>query len=185
MDERVLVRCRRTPATTAAAAPDGESSSATHCAGCRPSRRIATRYGSGSGLAAAHSSPMTRVSNHASLPMLLSINSALGRGAFVTAAVRTPVRSIHSMSRSRPGVVSLLSWLAARSRKRCSFCALKASASATDFWGNRSAQMAGFERPLILSRKKASEMGLPPSKPSSSRTSRNTSSAVWRESELS
>ena len=61
-----------------------------------PRARIATRYGSGSGLARAHSSPMMRGRKKSKLgwpamvPMEESISSAFARGAFVTAAQGTP-----------------------------------------------------------------------------------------------
>ena len=162
------------PAATAAVAPAGLSSNATHLlASPAPTRRMPSRYGSGHGLALAHSVPITTCSKYVSSPSARSMSSAFGRGALVTATFRTPLESIHARSSVRPGSLSSLD--AASVRKSSSFFSHIASRSGTDSSGHRSAKMSSLVRPAMCSWKNSLSMGTPPFLPCASRRLENTS----------
>mmetsp|Transcript_55505 Transcript_55505/g.91927 ORF Transcript_55505/g.91927 Transcript_55505/m.91927 type:complete len:211 (+) Transcript_55505:9-641(+) len=134
----------RTAAATAELAPEGESSMARHCFGLTHNRFMASKYGSGQGLPRSHSSPMTTVSNHSRRPMLPSICSALGRGAFVTAAHLMPSASSQLKSSSSPGVASDGSCSLASLRNRASLSAEKRAPSSSVHCGKRSLHICAF-----------------------------------------
>ena len=83
------------------------TSNAKHWLAGTPIRRIASRYGSGNGLARSHSLPMTSSSKNSVSPSAAISCSALARGALVTAARRRPAAATHWQRRERPerGVV--------------------------------------------------------------------------------
>mmetsp|Transcript_21898 Transcript_21898/g.68322 ORF Transcript_21898/g.68322 Transcript_21898/m.68322 type:complete len:205 (+) Transcript_21898:282-896(+) len=136
---------------------------------------MAVRYGHGSGLARSHSSPMTSSWNHFLRPMQSRMNSALRRGALVTAAFFKSLASHQSISRSSPGTGA--SCAAARSRKVASFMMANFSARSSSQAGRRSWQIKRFWRPLMRCLKNSRLMGFPPSNPSFCNTSTNV--AKW------
>ena len=143
-------------AATAARAPAGESSNATHASGSSltPHRRNPSRYGSGFGFDRAHSVPMTSRSSpkYSLSPNCVSIASAFALGAFVTTTVFTP-RASHASNSARNPLAGRNASRANASRKLASFASAIASRSSALLSGYSLANMSAFDPPAMFSLK--------------------------------
>ena len=143
-------------AATAARAPAGESSNATHASGASltPHRRNPSRYGSGFGFDRAHSVPMTSRSSpkYSLSPNCVSIASAFALGAFVTTTVFTP-RASHASNSARNPFAGCNASRANASRKLASFASAIASCSSALLSGYSLANISAFDPPAMFSLK--------------------------------